>query len=277
MLARLALATTPISAMDFTGIRLVGGATTLCLLVLFRYREAAWRRHGSWPAAAALATYAYAFSLAYRSLPTGAGALLLFGSVQISMVLLSLREGKRLSQREAAGLITAFSGLLWLVLSNNGGNSTGATQWWAVMFMAVSGAAWGYYSILGRQSASPLLDTTGNFLRSTAFVLIVVMTSQATPLFTAAPEPDTHWGNGLWLALASGSITSAIGYALWYSALRGLSATSAAVLQLLVPFIAAIGGLLIVNEPITWQFFTAMAVTLGGILLVVVTPRAFRA
>jgi drug/metabolite transporter (DMT)-like permease len=255
VLCRMALGARNIDAAGFTVIRLLAGAIVLwAILSVSRGSRLAGSR-GSWSAAAMLFLYAAAFSYAYMTLDTGTGALILFGSVQLTMVLLSLLGGTRLHPTEWAGITIAFSGLVYLLLP-------GATAPSPVGFvlMAVAGTAWGIYTLKGRGSGNPLADTTWNFVRTLPLVLVLAI---------VALQAMHYSSRGILLAILSGAIASGVGYTIWYNALRGLSATQAAVVQLSVPVIAALGGVLFMSETITLRLLLASALTLGGILLVV--------
>jgi len=255
VLCRLALGGELIDASGFTVIRLLSG--TIVLLLLLKLRNDKNRAsNGSWMAAFLLFIYAAAFSFAYISLDTATGALVLFGSVQLTMILLSLISGNRLRTTEWAGLSLAFAGFLFLILP---GVTTPSVK--GFLLMAISGIAWGIYTLKGRNSLNPLADTTYNFSRTIPFIVILT-------LFTIQ---DMHLSTqGVILALLSGGITSGIGYAIWYVALAGLSATQAAVVQLLVPVIAALGGVILVSEPITSHLTLSGAMILGGVFLAVI-------
>lgn len=199
--------------------------------------------------------YAITFSFAYITLDTGTGALILFGSVQITMILLSFISGTRLHVIEWLGVATAFSGFVYLVLPGVTAPSISG-----FLLMTLAGIGWGIYSLKGRGSANPLMDTAYNFLRTTPLVMVLVLIT----------IKDAHFSpEGILLAVASGAITSGIGYTIWYIALAGLTATQAAVLQLLVPVIAALGGVVFVSEAITLRLSISATMILGGILMVV--------
>ncbi|RMG53827.1 MAG: DMT family transporter, partial [Gammaproteobacteria bacterium] len=194
------------------------------------------------------------FSFAYVSLDTGTGALILFAAVQITMILLSTISGKRPHRLEWAGMAIAFAGFVYLVLP--GVSAPSAT---GLLLMILAGIAWGMYTIRGHASQSPLADTAWNFLRTLPFVLLLAMLT----LHQAAYSPA-----GVGYAVLSGAIASGLGYAIWYVALSGLSSTQAAVAQLLVPVLAAGGGILFVAEPFTWRLAISSLLILGGILIV---------
>jgi drug/metabolite transporter (DMT)-like permease len=253
LLCRAALQHTPIDAASFTTIRLIAGALTLWLLVQFTRRGVIGR--GSWPSAFALFAYAAAFSFAYVSLPAGTGALLLFGSVQTGMIGWGLVKGERFKALQWLGLTLALTGLVGLLLPGLSAPPLGAA-----LLMITAGLAWAVYSLRGKGAGDPLRVTAGNFVRTVPVALGMSL------LFMGSAQVDTA---GALYAIASGAITSGIGYAIWYAALPHLKATSAATLQLSVPVIAAVGGILWLGEPLTLRLLLASAAILGGIALVI--------
>jgi drug/metabolite transporter (DMT)-like permease len=253
ILCRLAFERSDTDPASFTSIRLLSGALSLWLIVTLR--RAAHGIDGNWPSAAALFVYAAAFSFAYVSLPTGVGALLLFGAVQATMILAGLRAGERLNRQQGAGLTLALGGLGYLMLPG-----LSAPPLAGSLLMLAAGIAWGMYSLRGRGAADPLGATAGNFMR--AALLGIGLGMAALPWL----QPDAA---GAGYAVISGALTSGVGYAVWYAALRGLAATHAATVQLSVPVIAAAGGTLLLNEPVTLRLALASVVILGGIALVV--------
>ncbi|CAA6820193.1 MAG: Permease of the drug/metabolite transporter (DMT) superfamily [uncultured Thiotrichaceae bacterium] len=256
VLCRLALDNEAIDAASFTVIRLLSGTIVLLLIIsITTQNTTGTSRKGSWTASFMLFLYAATFSYAYISLDTGTGALILFGSVQITMILLSLISGTRLHLLEWAGVVIAFVGFIYLILP---GVST--PSFVGFILMTVAGIAWGIYTLQGRSSKNPLMDTAYNFLRTTPLVVLLA-------LFTLNSMNYSY--EGIVLALLSGGITSGIGYTIWYVALGGLSSTQAAVLQLSVPVIAALGGVIFVSEAITFRLTISTALLLGGILIVV--------
>lgn len=252
LLCRLALKDTEIDAATFTSLRILSGALTLWLLL--RLRPGGGAIAGSWHGALALFVYAAAFSFAYVNLDAGAGALLLFGAVQISMLLWGFYRGERLDLAGSLGLLLAFAGLLILLLPGASAPSLSAA-----LLMLLSGAAWGAYSLLGRGIADPLAATAGNFLRAIPFALVT----------SAVLLGSLSWdGPGLAYALLSGALTSGVGYAIWYTALRDLKAFQAATVQLSVPIITALAGSLLLSEPLTLRLIISSVAVLGGIALV---------
>jgi len=258
LLTRAALVDTSIDAASFTGLRLVSGAMVLWVLVALRGAKGG-SGTGSWTSALALFAYAAAFSLAYVSLPASTGALLLFGAVQATMIGYGLSRGERFRVIQWFGFAVAIAGLVLLLLPG-----LSAPPLAGSVLMLVSGVAWGVYSLRGRGTGDPIRVTAGNFLRSVPITvgLSVLMIRHAS---LDAP--------GAGYALASGALTSGLGYAIWYTVLPALRATTAATVQLSVPVIAALGGVLLLGEPLTVRFLVASVAILGGIALVIGEKR----
>jgi len=253
LLCRVALKHTGIDAASFTTIRLISGALMLWLLA--RMSRAAHTGKGNWPSAFALFVYAAGFSFAYVSLPAATGALLLFGAVQATMIGHGIWTGERLLKLQVAGLVLALVGLVGLVLPG-----LSAPPLYGSTLMLGAGVAWGVYSLRGKGAGDPTRVTAGNFLRAApiAAALSVLMVNRAS-LDHA----------GFWYAVSSGALASGIGYAIWYTALPALKATTAATVQLSVPVIAALGGIIFLGEPITPRLVLASVAILGGIALVI--------
>ena len=259
LLCRMALGSGAIDATSFTAIRFSSGA--LALLLLAAVSGTPRSGQGTWPSAAVLFVYAFPFAFAYARLTTGTGALVLFGTTQITMIAAGLRAGERPSRLDWTGLAVALAGLLWLVMP---GLSTSPSPA-GVALMFVAGIAWGAYSLMGRASTDPIADVTGTFLRLSPLTLTVL----------AAVWPSSHVSaRGAILAAVSGAVTTGGGYVIWYYALRHLTAMRASILQLSVPALAALGGVLALDEPITIRLLTAAALILGGVALSIVNPRA---
>jgi drug/metabolite transporter (DMT)-like permease len=258
LLCRMALKQTHIDAATFTTVRIASGALALWLIV--RLRAGFPRGSGSWTSASVLMAYAVCFSLAYISLPAATGALLLFGAVQVTMIGYGLAAGERLRAIGAIGAVCAFGGLIVLVLPG-----VAAPSLIGSALMLAAGVAWGIYSLLGkRASGDPTRTTAGNFVRAIPI----------TCLFSVCALP---WlsidGIGIAYAVASGAITSGVGYAIWYTALPGLQATQAGIVQLSVPLIAALGGIILLGEPVSVRIGIAAIAILGGIALVIVGKK----
>jgi drug/metabolite transporter (DMT)-like permease len=258
ILCRVALRDTAIDPASFTIIRFLSGAIAL-LLVTARTPRGANVHAGSWASAVVLTLYALPFAFAYTQLSAGTGALILFGSVQITMLLAAIGTGERPRPRQWTGVAAALAGLVYLVLPG-----LTAPPLVSAGLMATAGICWGWYSLRGRGATDPLQQTAANFVRS-------------VPLIAAASLP---WmpragfsGRGVLLAVASGTLASGLGYVAWYSALRRLTGLQAAVVQLAVPLIAAAGGVLLLSETLTPRLATATGLVLGGIGLAVVSGR----
>ncbi|MEO8523476.1 MAG: DMT family transporter [Caldimonas sp.] len=253
LLCRAAFTASRIDAASFTAIRIVAGALALWLIV--RAKGGTHKPAGSWVSALALFAYAAAFSFAYLSLTAATGALLLFGAVQATMIGVGLWRGEGLRGWQIAGLACALCGLIGLLLP---GLSAPPLRGSALMLGA--GIAWGVYSLRGKGAGDPLRVTAGNFLRAVAFAAVLSLAMLPSASLDAA---------GVGYAIASGAITSGIGYAIWYTVLPALKATSAATIQLSVPVIAALGGIVLLGEPPTLRLLLAAIAILGGIALVI--------
>ncbi len=253
LLCRIALRNTAIDPVTFTSIRLVAGAAALLLIVGARRRRESLA--GDWPGALFLAGYAYAFSIAYVALSAATGALLLFGGVQLTMIGYGLAKGESFRPGQGFGILAALAGLVTLLFPG-----LAAPPLRDAGLMLGAGLSWGVYSLIGRGSRDPIGANAGNFVR--AVPLAAVFTSVALPTFAV----DT---SGILYAIASGALTSGVGYAIWYTALRDMKAVTASAIQLSVPVIAAAGGVALLSEPVTLRLVLASAATLGGIGLVI--------
>ena len=259
LLNRLALGQKSIDAVSYTTVRLMSGAITLWLISSLQRNNARPKVRGNWVSAFMLFLYAIAFSFAYLSLSAGTGALILFGTVQVTMILVGLRSGERPRLLEWLGILLALSGLVYLVVPGLRAPSPLGSA-----LMTVAGIAWGIYSLRGRGAGSPLADTTGNFIRTVPLILTVrLVTLNGLQLSQS----------GILLAILSGAIASGVGYVIWYAALRGLTATRAAIVQLSVPVLAAGGGVVLLAEDISLRLIVASILILGGIALAITGRR----
>ena len=280
ILCRLALRGEEADAAGFTAVRLVSGAVALVLISWLVRRgrnlsgsEGALQNQdqsgtlptgrvsafGSWASAFFLFAYAVCFSFAYLGLTAGTGALILFGSVQMTMVAVAIFQGERPTVLESVGLVIAVGGLVYLVLPG-----LASPPLISSMLMAAAGAAWGFYTLRGKGSSDPLADTTGNFVRSLPMAALIAIIYL----------PNLHLTTrGIVLALISGAVTSGVGYTVWYAALKFHTSTRAAVLQLAVPVIAAAAGVLLLDETATVRLAIAAALILGGILLTIFSKK----
>jgi drug/metabolite transporter (DMT)-like permease len=259
IICRIALREFSIDAGSFSAVRLLSGAMALWLLLIFSGYRKQPEYNGSWLSATMLFLYAFAFSFAYVELSVGTGALILFSGVQITMISTGVVKGERPHPFQWVGLLAALGGLLYLVspgLTSPSGMSS--------LLMVLAGVAWGIYSLRGRGNRHPVAVTTDNFIRTIPLVFISFIFF--LPHIHLTPE-------GFLLAVLSGAVTSGIGYIIWYAALRGLTATRAAIIQLAVPVLAAIGGILLLSEPVTPRLFVSAVLTLGGIALAILVRQ----
>ena len=252
LLCRLALKDTSIDAASFSTVRILSGALTLSLVMQWQTRSL--RMQGSWHGALALFIYIVAFSFAYLSLSAGTGALLLFGAVQVTMIVAGYIAGERMSRLQSAGFAAALAGLIVLVLPGVEAPTLAGS-----ILMLASGIAWGMYSLFGRGASDPASATTGNFLR-------------AVPLAITLSLLTFPWLKlnlmGLLYAVLSGALASGLGYVLWYRVLQHMSSMTASTVQLSAPVIAALGGIVLLDEAVTPNLMIATLLILGGIGLV---------
>jgi drug/metabolite transporter (DMT)-like permease len=251
LLCRMALGSRAIDAASFTFVRIASGAAMLIVLARLAPARARERPRDGWVSALALFAYAAAFSSAYLRVSTGVGALVLFASVQVTMIGWSIRRGARPTPLEWLGLAVALLGLAVLTLPG-----AVAPDPIGVASMMIAGLAWGVYSLRGRANSSPLASTARNFALCVPLALAW--------LVFAWPSIDVD-ARGVWLALASGAVASGIGYTLWYRALPRLTATRAALVQLVVPVIAALAGVIVLGERPTARLVASGAMILGGV------------
>jgi len=257
LLCRAALKQTGIDAASFTAIRLVSGAAMLWVVAWLR--SGARSGGGNWISALALVAYAAGFSFAYLSLPAATGALLLFGAVQATMIGHGVRTGERLAKAQIAGLVLALGGLVGLLLPG-----LSAPPLLGSLLMLGAGVAWGVYSLRGRGAGDPTRVTAGNFLRSVPIAALLSLATYGSCSLDRA---------GVCYAVLSGALASGVGYALWYRVLPALKATNAATLQLSVPVLAALGGVVFLGEAVTLRLVLASAAVLGGIALVILEKQ----
>ena len=257
LLCRAALAQRAIDPATFTTVRLLSGAVMLRMLVLIRGGER--QGQGNWISALALFTYAAAFSFSYVYLTAAAGALILFGAVQTTMIGYGLKSGERLQPLQILGFLLACGGLVALLLPG-----FSAPPMPGAVLMLAAGVAWGAYSLRGKAAGDPLRVTTGNFIRTVPMALILSALFYQRASFTPS---------GITYALLSGALTSGLGYAVWYMAVPFLRSTSAATVQLSVPVIAAMGGVIFLQEPLRLRLLFATIAIIGGIGLVILKGK----
>ncbi len=253
LLCRLALGQQMIDAASFTTIRVVSGAVVLALIMLPRWRVCG-RAPADWRMVTMLSTYMVFFSFAYLSLSVGTGALVLFGSVQLAMFMAGIRGGEYFAPLSWVGLTLAILGLIYLVWPG-----VSAPDPFGAMLMTIAGLGWAFYSLLGRGVTDPVESTANNFIFSVPLVIVISV--------VFAGDFHGSWPGVFW-AVVSGALASGLGYVMWYAALKGLTATRAATVQLSVPVIPALGGVVLLSEPITLRLVLASIATLGGVAMV---------
>lgn len=259
VICRLALGGKSIDPASFSTIRLVSGATTLAVISAVSGEKNSAKTQGSWASASMLFLYAVAFSFSYMSLDAGTGALILFGAVQATMILAALVGGERPHPLAWVGIFLALAGLAWLVSPGLTAPSPAGSA-----LMALAGIAWGGYSLRGRGTEDPLAVTANNFLRCLPLVFGLSLLALSRAHLSA---------EGVLLAALSGGLASGVGYVVWYAALKGLSATKAATVQLSVPVLAALGGVVFLSEDITVRLLLSAVMILGGVGLAMTNRR----
>lgn len=258
VLNRMALASGASGPAAFAALRIFSGALFLALLVTFRSGLPRLAKPGRWIGTGSLALYMLGFSFAYIALDAGVGALILFGGVQITMFAGALLQGERPAPARWLGSLVAFGGLVWLISPR----AETAPDLIGALLMTLAAVGWGVYSLEGRKAGDPLAETAANFICATPFVLIAWIVMR-----------DGISVEGAVLAIISGAITSGMGYALWYTILPKLESSAAALLQLTVPVIAIVGGLLFLAEVPTLRILVASAVVLGGVAFGILAAR----
>ncbi|WP_201572533.1 DMT family transporter [Psychrobacter nivimaris] len=278
LFCRMALAEGYIDAWSFTIIRLVSATACLgVIMAIHAYRlqrqtpnhdestvHAILNDKGSWLSSLSLVIYALCFSIAYVELDTGTGALILFSAVQLTMIGWGIYKKEQLSALQWLAFVVAVAGFVYLMLP-----SAAIPSPLAAALVAMSGIAWGVYSIRGKSCVSPLRATGFNFVRSLVAVpiLLLVGMTYLDDLGLKNINLDGITIEGVLLACASGAIASGLGYSIWYTAMPLLKNTQAAIVQLCVPVIAALLGVIFLSEQLTMPFIIASTVILGAVLV----------
>ncbi|WP_139302527.1 DMT family transporter [Thalassotalea sp. PP2-459] len=261
VLCRLAVKEGYIDPASYTNIRLVAGVFALWLIFLFTHKPAKLTvNKNNWLGGISLYLYAITLSYGYLTVETGIGAVVLFGAVQVTLVLFSFIKGHKISLLEWLGLLIAFIGFVYLMA-----DELGQPSLIGLILMTISGITWGIYTQSGLDGLAPIQNTTANFTCTIPLILV--------SMFLITTEVSLSF-QGIILAIISGAVTSAIGYALWYNILPSFTSIQAGVVQLLVPIVAAIGGVIFVNDAITIKLFIASLLVLGGAALVTYGKRA---
>jgi drug/metabolite transporter (DMT)-like permease len=258
VLCRIALREDTVDAATFSIIRVLSGAVML-LIATGRGQRQVMPIAGSWTGAVVLTLYAVPFAFAYTELSAGTGALILFGCVQVTMLAAALRSGERPRAAQWVGAVLALAGLVSLVFPG-----LTAPPPSAAFLMTIAGVAWGVYSLRGRVASNPLSQTTGNFVRAVPLVVVA----------SVLVLPRAHVeARGVALSVASGALASGLGYVAWYAALRGLSSLQGAVVQLVVPLLAAAAGVVLLSETVSLRLVLSTVLVLGGIAMAIVGGR----
>lgn len=283
LFCRMALAEGYIDAWSFTIIRLLGGAICLSIIMVVHARRltrqsmadtsidtdisinnnAILNDKGSWLSSISLVVYALCFSLAYVELDTGTGALILFAAVQLTMIGWGIYKKEQLSALQWIAFMVAVAGFIYLMLP-----SAAVPSLSGAAIMAISGIAWGVYSIRGQSCISPLRATGFNFIRSLVAIPIIGL--------MAIGYLSNIQSEGIVLAFISGAITSGLGYSIWYTAMPLLKSTQAAVVQFCVPVLAAAAGVLFLSEQLTMRFIVASSIILGAVLVFILNKKAVK-
>lgn len=256
---RFALEKSLIDALSFSSIRITSGAVVLWIIFIFSARQSKPPFKSSLKMASMLVLYAVSFSLAYLSLSTGTGALILFGAVQTSMIISGFIAGERLSLKQWTGLFMAVTGLICLVFPGITAPSVSGA-----LLMGLAGMAWGLYSLMGKKAGNPVAATAFNFIYAVPMVLLIQLLIHS-PIHISL--------KGFIFAALSGSIASGAGYVIWYAALKHLSASRAAIIQLTVPVIAAVGGLIFLSENPSLRLILSGMIILSGVALAMVQKK----
>jgi drug/metabolite transporter (DMT)-like permease len=264
VLCRLALNIEQVNPADFTAIRLLSASVTLALIIIIKDKSVVRKikQHGSQVGAVFLFIYAAGFSYAYISLSTATGALILFAAVQFTMLFKGWLAGNKMGIQEYAGILLSLLGFIYFVFPELEKPSL-----IGCLLMTLAGIAWGMYSLNGAKSSNPLYDTASNFIR----LVPVAIISLIVTYFSLGMDISYK---GLLYTFASGALASGVGYSIWYLVLPKLKPSIAAVSQLSVPIWAAIGGTLLVDEPVDLHLAVSACVILGGILLVIVAKKS---
>lgn len=260
IICRMALKSDMIDPASFVVVRL--GSASFMLALLQALSKSTKGIGGNWISALFLLLYAIPFTFSYVSLSAATGALISFSAVQLTMILMGIRKGEVINRLQFGGLVIAMSGLIVLLLPG-----ATAPPIFDALLMGIAGIAWGFYSLRGKVSVNPLYDTAGNFIRALPICIMVCIPFMNN--IYISPE-------GLLLATISGAVTSALGYILWYQALKHIKATQAAVIQLSVPVITSLFGVLLLGEILDFRIVTASTVILIGIALVIFRPKEIK-
>jgi len=253
---RAALIEYQIDAYSFSFFRLFFGALTLVLILFFTKKDFKIDipLKGNWLNSFMLFLYAICFSYSYINMEAGIGTLILFAVVQLTMIIVAIIKKEKLNLKKSIGIVIAFSGLIYLLYPSQ----EFSLSMFHVVLMIISGIAWAFYTILGKSSNDALKDTTINFVKTIPFLILFFL------IFVQELQLSF---SGIFLAFLSGSITSAIGYVLWYLVLRNIEIITASVIQLLVPVLAIVLSIILLDEKLTLTLIISTSMILGGIFI----------
>jgi drug/metabolite transporter (DMT)-like permease len=259
LLCRMALVEGAIDPLPFTLIRIISGALLLALLVKPSMIEIKGmgdfqQSKVNWLSALSLSIYAFAFSWAYVDMDTGMGALILFASIQIVLNIVAQLLGAKVNALTLLGILIAFTGLVVLLLPGQS-----APNFSSAVIMMIAGIGWAGFVFSGRNSQQPLKDVAIAFRWSLLWCvpLVFIIDWQGSSI------------EGMTLAVLSGTLASALGYALWYKVLPQLGLQNAAQVQLVVPVLAMIMGIILLSEQLSLTMLVASILILAGITLAI--------
>lgn len=256
LLCKAALVDNHIDAFSFTFLRLFFASVVLLLILLVTQRKVDINIKTNWLNAFFLFLYAIAFSYSYINLDAGLGALVLFASVQLTIVAYAFFKKEQISSKKIFGIILAFSGLVYLLFPKD----DFSISIFHFFLMVISGIGWGFYTILGKKSQNVLKDTSDNFIKALLFVLAFFL------FFVDFTKFSSY---GVFLAFLSGGIASGIGYSLWYFVLRNIQIVTASAIQLIVPVIAIFLSILLLEEKLTFSLIFSSILILSGIFIAI--------
>lgn len=261
---KLALVNNYIDAYSFTLLRLLFGAITLVLIYFYKTKKIYFSKKINWLSSFMLFSYAICFSYSFINIDAGMGTLLLFTVVQIVMVLFSLFQKEKITVQKFFGVILALFGLAYLLYPKD----SFEISLFHAFLMIIAGVSWAIYTILGKKSSDSLYNTMDNFVKSLIFIVIFYI------LFL--PENMFITNKGLLLAFISGSITSAIGYVLWYEVLPKMQFITAGIIQLFAPIISIVISIIFLNESLTMTLFLSATMIFIGIILTIFSKKVYK-
>jgi len=250
----MAISTQNIDAFSFTFLRILSGSVLLLSVYFFKNKNLKFSFKKNWLSSFILFLYAICFSYSYINMFAGIGTLILFAVVQISMILIALFYKEKLTINKFLGVLVAFGGLAFLLYPKE----DFSISLFHTFLMVISGIAWAVYSVIGKSSTNALLNTTDNFFKATIFAIIFML------FFINEFKFDLYTS---FLAILSGSVTSGLGYLIWYEVLPKIQITTASILQLIVPILAIFLSVIILDEKFSFELGISTFIILFGIFL----------